>query len=89
MFSRIGSCIPSSGRRPSNRQGYNSNFATDIYQIDGIMSNRIEKNVQVSHLTAIPDDEQKDFDHKPFSTDGIMISPNVIEMFQKILSAML
>ena len=53
------------------------------------MSNRIEKNFPVSHLTAIPDDEQKDFDHKPFSTDGIILSPNVIEMFQKILSAML
>ncbi len=80
MFSRIGSCIPSSGRRPSYRQGYNSNFATDIYQIDGIMSNRIEKNFPVSHLTTIPDDDQRDFDYKPFSTDGIILSSNVIEM---------
>ena len=52
------------------------------------MSNKIEKNVQVSHLTAIPEDGQRDFDHKPFSTDGIIISPNVIEIFQKVLSAM-
>ena len=58
----------------------NSHPLTDIYIIGGT-SNSIESDLPASQLISILGD-----DHKPDSTDGIILSSNVIWMFQKLFA---
>ena len=60
----------------------NPNSAPDIYRIGGMSINSNEKNLPVSHLIAINDGHQREFDHTPHSiADGTILLPNVIKLF--------
>ena len=62
----------------------NSNAPTNIYYID-VTGDSIEKTLPASKSTVFPDDEDIHLDHKLDSADGIIPSPNVIQLFPNII----
>ena len=58
----------------------NSNAPTNIYYIDVTGDSVENKNLPASKSTVSPDDEDIHLDHKLDSADGIIPSPNVIQI---------